>query len=135
MAWKALIIGLVLSVAACSSSAPPAGGELQKVQAGDIEIVLLSPEPALKQGEDSATLEFRKAGTTTPIDVGTVKVSATMPMAGMAPMMADAVVASTATPGRYTLTTRLTMAGSWNIGIEWQGPAGTGKASLSAPAQ
>jgi hypothetical protein len=135
MAWKALIVGAMLGAAACSASAPAVGEEVQKVRSGDLEIALLSREATLKQGEDAFTLEFRKAGTTTPVDVGTVKVSATMPMSGRAPMMADAVVAPAGTPGRYTVTTRLTMAGTWNLGVEWQGPAGAGKAALSASAQ
>ena len=138
MAWKACIVfAVVLAAAACQNQAPAATGtELQKVQAGDLDVVLLSPASSLKQGEDDDfTLEFRRTGSNTLVDVGLVKVSATMPMAGMPPMMANASAMPTGTAGRYTVTSHLTMSGTWSFGVEWQGPAGSGRAKLSANAQ
>ena len=106
------------------------------MQAGDLDVVLLAPASSLKQGEDDAfTLEFRRTGSNTLVDVGSVKVSATMPMAGMPPMMANASAMPTGTAGRYTVNSHLTMTGTWNFGVEWQGPAGSGSAKLSANAQ
>ena len=138
MAWKACIVfAVVVTTAACQhQSAPATGTELQKVQAGDLDVVLLAPASSLKQGEDDAfTLEFRRTGSNTLVDVGTVKVSATMPMAGMPPMMANASAMPTGTAGRYTVNSPLTMSGTWSIGVEWEGPAGSGSAKLSANAQ
>ena len=140
MAWKTtLIFALMLAAGGCQhqdQTAAAAGTELQKVQAGDVDVVLLAPEASLKQGkDDSFTLEFRRTGSNTLVDVGTVKVAATMPMAGMSPMMANAEATPTGTPGRYTVKSHLTMTGTWNFGVEWQGPAGNGSAKLSANAQ
>ena len=138
MAWKACIVfAVMLAAVACQKQAPAANGtELQKVQAGDLDVVLLAPASSLKWGEDDAfTLEFRRTGSNTLVDVGTVKVSATMPMAGMSPMMANASAMPTGTAGRYTVNSHLTMSGTWSFGVEWQGPAGSGSAKLSASAQ
>jgi len=140
MAWKAsLVFAVVLAAAACQhqEQTPAATGtQLQKVQAGDVDVVLLAPATSLKHGEDdSFTLEFRRTGSDALVDVGTVKVAATMPMAGMPPMMASVEATPSGTPGRYTVKSHLTMAGTWNLGVEWQGPAGHGSAKLSANAQ
>ena len=140
MAWKAsLVFAVMLAAAGCQrQDATPAaaGTQLQKVQSGDVDVVLLAPASSLKQGEDdSFTLEFRRAGSGALVDVGTVRVAATMPMAGMPPMMANAEATPTGTPGRYTVKSHLTMTGTWNFGVEWQGPAGSGSAKLSANAQ
>ena len=135
MAWKAVVFGVMLTMAACGSRQQAAGTERQKVESGNLDIVLLSSEPALKQGADTFTIEFRERGTTDLVDVGTVKVSATMPMAGMPPMMASASVEPSGQGGRYTVTSNLTMTGAWTIGIEWSGPVGSGSARLSVPAQ
>ena len=136
MAWKALIVCLALMTAACKGPATEsAENVLQTVRAGDLEVVLLAPQAVLKTGKDTFTIEFRRQGTTTLVDVGTVKVSATMPMAGMPPMMADAVATPAGVPGRYTVNSQFTMAGTWNLGVEWEGPAGKGSAKLSTTAQ
>ena len=136
MAWKTLIVGAVLLAASCNGATqPPATKQLHTVRAGDLDVVLLASEATLKQGKDTFTIEFRRAGSTTLVDVGTVKVSATMPMAGMPPMMADAVAMPAGTPGRYTVNSQLTMAGTWNVGVEWDGPAGKGSTRLSTTAQ
>lgn len=135
MAWKAIVVGLMLTVAACGSREQAAGKELRRIQSGNLDVVLLASEPALKQGEDTFSIEFRKSGTTELVDVGTVKVSATMPMAGMPPMMASAVAEPSSDRGRYTVNSRLTMSGEWNIGVEWSGPAGSGSTRLSVSAQ
>ena len=58
-----------------------------------------------------------------------------MPMDGLPPMQANAEATPTGTPGRYAVKIHLTMNGTWNFGVEWQGPAGKGSAKLSANAQ
>jgi len=136
MAWKTLIVCAALVVAACNGATQqPTTNQLHTVRVGDLDVVLLASAPVLKQGKDTFTIEFRRAGSTTLVDVGTIKVSATMPMAGMPPMMADAVAMPEGTPGRYTVNSQFTMAGTWNVGVEWDGPAGKGSAKLSTAAQ
>ena len=71
--------------------------EVAKVRSGNLDVVLLSQEAALGQGKDTATIEFRSASDGSLVDVGTVKASATMSMAGMAPMSGDVSVERTDT--------------------------------------
>jgi Cu(I)/Ag(I) efflux system membrane protein CusA/SilA len=123
------------------ASAPPGDratgdgrGVIQTVQAGDLDVVLLSPTGTLRQGRNSFTIEFRRAGTTTLVDVDTVRASANMPMPGMV-MSGGLQVTPTAVPGRYAATAEFGMAGAWQIAIEWGGPAGTGSVNFQGGVQ
>lgn len=132
LAWRwgiALLLGL--AAWGCRQGNDVAAlQELQKVRSGDVEVVLLSRTDALIQGKDSFVLEFRSPADGSLRDVGTVRVNATMPMAGMAPMFGASEASPTATPGRYMVASDFGMAGTWQIKVEWQGPAGTGSATL-----
>ena len=131
---RSLLLALiVLLAAACGGNKTAELKELQRAKAGTLNVVLLSPGEALKQGKGSFVLEFRDAGGAL-VDVGTVKVGATMPMAGMAPMFGDCTVMPTPTKGRYDVSSDLTMAGTWRFAIAWDGPTGKGSASIPAAA-
>ena len=116
-------------VAACST--PPQGSmkELQRLDAGALELVLLAPSDALAQGKGFAILEFRDASGSL-VDVGAVKVNATMAMAGTSPMIGGSEVKPTPAPGRYEIATDFSMAGSWELAVEWDGPKGHGSARM-----
>lgn len=131
-AWTVSIIAVVL-LAACGRGQEAPLKELQRVKSGAVDVVLLSPADALKQGRDTFVLEFRDAGGNL-VDAGTVTVAASMPMTGMAPMFGDCMVAPTSTRGRYEVSSTLGMAGTWRVDIKWNGPAGQGTASLRATA-
>ena len=105
------------------------------MRAGNLDVVVLSPNATVRQGADTVFVEFRSATDNQLVDVGDVRASATMPMAGMAPMAGSVDVRRTDTSGRYALATNLSMAGDWRIEIAWNGPAGTGSASVSTSAQ
>ena len=126
--WIA-VAAIAMVMSACSQ--PPQGSmkEIQRTKAGAIELVLLAPSDALPQGKGFAILEFRDASGSL-VNVGTVKVNATMPMAGMAPMIGGSEVKPTPAPGRYELATDFNMAGSWQLAIEWDGPKGHGSARM-----
>lgn len=120
---------------ACNGGAEPANlKELRRVRSGNVDVVLLSPNDVLRQGQDTFFIEFRSPADGQLVDVGDVRASATMPMAGT-PMSGAVDVRLTDTKGRYSLTSQLSMAGDWRIGIEWNGGAGRGSAALSASAQ
>jgi hypothetical protein len=104
--------------------------ELRRAKAGMFDVVLLSPGDALPQGKGRFVIEFRDAGGAL-VDVGTVTVGASMPMAGMAPMFGECMVMPTPTKGRYDVASDLGMAGTWRLQIAWDGPAGKGSASMS----
>jgi YtkA-like len=132
---RLLVAGILLTlVAGCSGRDETAQlKELQRAKAGPLDIVLLAPGDALKQGKGSFILEFRDAGGTL-VDVGSVTVGATMPMPGMAPMFGDCLVMPSALKGRYEVSSDLGMAGTWRLQVAWDGPAGKGSASLPGTA-
>jgi hypothetical protein len=108
--------------------------ELETVTAGPVQVVLLSDHEALRHGKDSFVLEFRSNPGGAPVDVGTVKATASMPMPGM-PMFGTIDVRRTNVVGRYDATGEFSMAGHWRLAVEWDGPAGRGSVSFSGTVQ
>ncbi len=106
---------------------------VQRVRAGDLEIVVLSPTGTLKLGRNTFTIEFRSAAGGL-VDVGTVRASANMTMPGMV-MSGELEMTRTAVPGRYQATATFGMAGAWPIAIEWNGPAGHGSVNFEGMVQ
>ena len=135
---KFVRFGLVLAVvfgASCNTGSSTADlKEFQRARSGNLDVVLLSDDGTLTHGKDALTVEFRTTSGGNLVDVGTVKAGATMPMAGMAPMLGSVFLESTDTPGRYTAETDLSMAGGWQLKLEWDGPAGRGTATFNAVA-
>jgi hypothetical protein len=131
----------LLALALVSTACGPSGGgtahstEVAKVRSGTLDVVLLSQQAALGQGKSTATIEFRSTSDGSLVDVGTVKATATMSMAGMAPMSGDVSVEPTSTAGRYLATSNLGMAGQWRMAVEWSGAAGSGSANFSPMVQ
>jgi Cu(I)/Ag(I) efflux system membrane protein CusA/SilA len=111
-----------------------AAGVIQTVRAGDLDVVLLSPTGTLRQGRNAFTIEFRRSGTNTLVDVGSVRASANMPMPGMV-MSSGLRVAAAGVPGRYSATAEFGMAGAWQMAIEWDGPAGKGSVNFEGGVQ
>ena len=125
-----VLIAVVVATASCSSPAGSDQIELQRARSGDLDVVLLSSDGSVTHGKDAFTIEFRRGDTL--VDVGTLKAAATMPMAGMAPMMGSVFIERGDAPGRYTADTDLGMSGGWQLKLEWDGPAGKGGASFNA---
>jgi hypothetical protein len=127
-----LLILSALVLPACGSSKPesPKLTELQRTKAGGLEVVLLAKTETIPAGKSQATLEFQRGGDRQLVDVGTVKVGASMEMAGMGPMLGSVFVNKGDPPGRYTLATDLGMTGTWKLTVQWDGPAGTGSATF-----
>jgi hypothetical protein len=123
------LLGAVSLVAACSSAPEGSMKELERANAGELEVVLLAPSETLTQGQGFAILEFRDASGSL-VDVGRVKVASTMPHPGAEPMIGGSEVKPTPAPGRYEIATSFSMAGSWFFAIEWDGPKGRGSARL-----
>ena len=127
-----VLIVSTLVLSACSSSKPdaPKLTELQRTKSGDMDVVLLAQKDAIPPGKSQATLEFQTGADHHLVDVGTVKVGASMEMAGMGPMLGSVFVNKRDTPGRYTLDTDLGMTGTWRLKVDWDGPAGTGSVTF-----
>jgi hypothetical protein len=105
--------------------------ELQRTRSGELDVVLLSERDAVTRGRDWFLLEFRRTDGSL-VNVGTVRVNASMAMAGMAPMFGRAEVRPADAKGRYIIDSDLDMAGFWRFVVDWDGEVGKGSASFSA---
>jgi hypothetical protein len=130
-------IGGLLVVLACAGAGCGGGTgkltELQRVRSGALDVVVLSTHEALQHPKDDFIVEFRSAGGTL-VDVGDVRATATMPMAGV-PMMGGITIRRTDVPGRYRALGEFSMAGTWRMGIEFDGPAGKGSVTFAGAVQ
>jgi hypothetical protein len=108
--------------------------ELQRARSGMLDVVLLSSRDGLRHGHDSFVIEFRSTADRTLVDVGTVKATTTMPMAGM-PMLGSIDVKRTNVAGRYEASADFSMAGTWRTTVEWNGQAGQGSVTLAGAVQ
>ena len=130
-----LLVPLAALVAACGGC----GGnaklmEVQRVKAGDLEVVLLSSDGALHQ-KGAFALEFRSAADAKPVNAGSVRASASMPMPGMPPMFGTIDVGPADASGRYPVQSKFEMSGGWRIALEWDGPAGRSAANFTGTVQ
>jgi hypothetical protein len=134
----AIVCGLGLASAVVAAGCRPADSthltELQRVKSGVLDVVLLSPRDALRHGKDEFTIEFRAASDGHLVDVGQVRGSATMQMAGT-PMFGSLDVKRTNVAGRYAAGAEFSMAGTWRLSIDWDGPAGRSSVAFSGAVQ
>jgi hypothetical protein len=108
--------------------------EVQRVNSGTLDVVLLSPRESLRHGKDTFAVEFRSTPGGSLVDVGDIRATASMPMPGMA-MFGNIDVRRTSTPGRYAATGEFEMAGTWRLTLAWDGPAGKGSVAFAGTVQ
>jgi hypothetical protein len=99
-------------------------------KAKDVTISLMSESGQWKQGANAFVLEFTTPDGK-PYDAGKASLSTSMPMPGMAPMIAGATVAPDAKPGRYKGTISFPDSGARQVTVNWDGPGGKGSARFS----
>src|SRR5262245_37985573 len=129
-----LALGVVLLVSL--SLEPVWGADLQVIQTQktkDMVVTLLSESGQWTQGKNTFVLEFTSAATTQPVDVGKVTLSTSMPMPGMAPMLAGATLSPDKVPGRYLGIISFPDRGARQVTVAWDGPAGKGSTQFSVP--
>jgi hypothetical protein len=102
-------------------------------KAKDIVVTLLSASGQWKQGKNNFVLAFTSADTKQTVDVGKVTLSTSMPMPGMAPMLAGATLTPDKSPGRYLGTISFPDRGTRQVTVAWDGPAGKGSTQFSVP--
>ena len=128
---------------ACNSSGPaPAGGNpiqgkvIKAAPIGNNLTVTLSNDTGqLKNGAQEFMLAFTDASGKA-VDVGAVSLNNHMAaMGSMAAMNSQATLSTTAVPGVYKGQVNIEMAGEWQAQISYEGPAGSGKTSLSVTAR
>jgi len=120
--------------AEASAQPQPAGSVLQTVTAGDLAITLSNSSGALRQGANNFRIEFRSSRTNTPVNVGDVTLNAAMTMPGMA-MTGTTSITPGERPGIYEAKGNFAMSGSWDMTLEWNGPAGRGSAAFKGSVQ
>lgn len=135
---KRIMIGIVLSGVLFTGLllGIGQGAEMKVIEtrkAKDMAVTLLSESGQWTQGKNTFVLEFTSADTKQPVDVGQVTLSTSMPMPGMAPMLAGATLTPDKTPGRYLGTISFPDRGARQVTIAWDGPAGKGSTRFSVP--
>jgi Cu(I)/Ag(I) efflux system membrane protein CusA/SilA len=121
-------------MAAAPQTDAPGGAVLQTVRSGGLDITLSNDAGTLRMGDNRVRIEFRSARNNELVDVGDVRLNANMSMPGMA-MTGTTSVARGSRPGIYEAESRFAMSGSWNLTLEWDGPAGRGSAAFKGSVQ
>ena len=97
----------------------------------DVTVTLLSESGTWKQGQNAFVVELT-APDKKPVDAGKVSLNTSMPMPGMAPMVAGAKLEPDG-PGRYRGTISFPDRGDRQVTVTWEGPAGKGSTRFSVP--
>ena len=123
-----IVAAVVLS--ACNSGGASATKEIESHTAGDMVITLSNEKGELAQGQNTFVIGFRSASTKQPVDAGTIMLSASMTMPGMAPMVAPIEISPAGKPGQYVIKADFGMSGSFAVDVRWDGPGGRGSTSF-----
>jgi hypothetical protein len=128
---------LALTLIACGRNAGTSGSEkaIKSTQSGNVTITLASSDGEIKSGENDLLLSFTdKSGK--QVDVGAASLKFHMPaMGSMAEMNDTASLTTTNTPGKYHAKVDIEAGGTWEAMISYQGPQGTGQASMTVQAK
>ena len=128
------VVALTL-FAACGGSGGAGDKEIKSGKVGAMTVTLANSDGVLRNGDQELTVTFKDASGK-PVDVGSASLNFYMPAMGSMPVMNDpATLTTTSTPGGYRGKVKLEMAGDWQAQIAYEGPAGTGKGSISVMAQ
>ncbi len=119
-----LIVGL--AVAAVAADLKP----IKTQKAGDVTVSVLSESGQWKEGRNEFVLAFTRDGQ--PVDAGRVTLSTSMPMPGMAPMVAGATLQPEG-PGRYRGSISFPDKGERQVTVTWASPAAKGSTRFSVP--
>jgi hypothetical protein len=99
----------------------------------DVSVTVLSGSGQWTPGKNEFVVAFTSAKDSSPVDVGKVTLNTSMPMPGMAPMVAGATLEPEATPGRYRGTISFPDRGDRQVTVSWDGPAGKGSTKFTVP--
>lgn len=134
MRHTASAIAIVIALASWLGGAGAADLKPIKTQkTKDVSISLLNESGRWKPGKNEFVVAFTSAKDSTPVDAGKVGLSTSMPMPGMAPMIAGATLQPDTTPGRYRGTISFPDSGDRQVTVSWDGPAGKGSTKFTVP--
>jgi len=122
----ALMVTTVVALGGAAGAANLKPIKTQKVK--DVTVSVLNETGQWKPGKNDVVVEFAKD--TKPVDAGKVTLSTSMPMPGMAPMIAGATLEPKG-PGRYEGTITFPDAGERQVTVAWDGPASKGSTKFS----
>jgi hypothetical protein len=123
---------LLLPLLMCACDRAPAEWHLvQDQRSGNTIVSLLSETGELRENSNDLVLEFRDVETGELKPVENVRVQATMPMPGMAPMVGDVSSPAVTAAGRYQFTAEFSMIGGWNLIVTFD-PGGRAQFNVSA---
>ncbi len=105
---------LLALITGCGEGKPKT---IQEALADGMTVSVLNDTGTIRSGKATFMLEFRRAADHQLTDPGNVKAGITMPMEGMEPMVAPTSVASSKAPGRYDVTSDISMAGAWLLTV------------------
>jgi hypothetical protein len=130
--WKR--IGMLVALVAWLAG-PALAADLKPIKtqkAKDLNVQLLSESGQWKPGKNAFVLEFTSAKDGKPVDVGKARLNTSMPMPGMAPMLAGATLEPDG-PGRYRGAISFPDSGDRQVTVAWDGPAGKGSTKFTVP--
>jgi YtkA-like len=134
MVRTASVVAIVLILASWLDTAGAAELKPIKTQkTKDVSISLLNESGRWKPGKNEFVVTFAAAKDGSPVDAGVVTLSTSMPMPGMAPMIAGAALQPDTTPGRYRGTITFPDSGDRQVTVSWDGPAGKGSTKFTVP--
>ena len=116
----------LLAVSALAAELKP----IKTQKSGDVSVSLLSESGQWTQGKNEFVLVFTKDGK--PVEVGKAALSTSMPMPGMAPMVAGATLQPDGA-GRYRGNISFPDKGERQVTVTWEGPGGKGSTRFSVP--
>ncbi len=134
MIGAGLAVLAAVSMSGCGGTGDASAAATREIEshtAGDVVISLQSESGELTQGQDKFVLAFKSASSGEPVDAGSVMLSSSMTMPGMAPMVASIELEKTTETGRYAVNGEFGMSGAWKFEVRWDGPAGQGSTSFS----
>ena len=126
--------------AACSSKTgnvakTPPGKVIKSAPIGNLTVMLSNEAGQLKSGNQEVMLTFADSSGK-PVDVGAVSLNFHMAQMGtMAAMNDQAAFTTTETPGIYRGKVNIEVAGEWQAQLAYEGPAGSGKTTITVPVQ
>ena len=133
-------VSVALLIVACGSKTQP-GGKLptgktiKAAPIGNLTVTLSNESGQLKHGDQEFMVTFSDASGK-PVDVGAASLNFHMVQMGtMAAMNDQATLTTTETAGVYSAKVNIEMAGEWQAQIAYEGPAGSGKTTVTVPTQ
>ena len=130
-------IAITIFAVACGSGggSASAGKAIKSGPVGSLTATISNADGVLKEGKQTFTLTFADSSGK-PVDVGSASLNFFMPaMGSMSAMNSAATLTTTSTPGVYSATADIEMAGDWQAQIKFDGPAGKGSGTLAITAQ